>query len=35
MKYALFISYTLAASVGTIGDGNSGTQLRRANMENT
>lgn len=35
MKYALFISYTLAASVGMIGDSDYGTQLRRANMENT
>jgi hypothetical protein len=25
MKYTLFISYTLAASVGTIGDSNFGT----------
>jgi hypothetical protein len=25
MKYALFISYTLAASAGTIGDSSSGT----------
>jgi len=35
MKYALFMSYTLAASVSMIGDSDSGTQLRRANMENT
>lgn len=35
MKYALFMSYTVAASVGMIGDSDSGTQLHRVNMEST
>jgi len=35
MKYALFVSYTLAASAGTIDDSTLVLQLRRANKENT